>query len=185
MSCLHRGVNPEPSTLASRYTGCAIQNCTLQCSCCIWSRELCATWKLWAPDGWQEAWNILSIHRSLVVSSPLCDLVMVEMKCINVRRNTSVFSNCWGNQLHVSAFFWVAHHHVETRISEKTHILQCWHCKTRSRSPIRDIHIVVYEFSPIFWSQPDDGRPRKGPKYVVDFFNNLKIQLCYDGHLYT
>jgi hypothetical protein len=31
----------------------------------------------------------------------------------------------------------------------------------------------------------DDGPPRKGPKHVVVFFNNLKIQLCYDGHLYT
>jgi hypothetical protein len=49
--------------------------------------------------------------------------------------------------------FWpfsgLAINRVETRISEKTHILQC------------------------------------GPKHVVVFFNNLKIQLCYDGHLYT
>jgi hypothetical protein len=59
------------------------------------------------------------------------------------------------------------------------------HCKTRSGSIILDVHIVVYEFSSIFQSQPDDGPPRKGPKHVVVFFNNLKIQLCYDGHLYT
>jgi hypothetical protein len=39
----------------------------------------------------------------------------------------------------------------------------------------RDVHIVVCEFSPIFYSQPDDGPPRNGPKHVVDFFNNLKI----------
>jgi lysophospholipid acyltransferase (LPLAT)-like uncharacterized protein len=56
-------------------------------------------------------------------------------KCINVRRNTTVFSNCWRNQLHVSAFFWVSQHQVET--------------------------------------QPDDGPPRKGTKYVVYFFNNF------------
>jgi hypothetical protein len=31
------------------------------------------------------------------------------------------------NQLHVSALFWVGHHQVETRISEKTNILQCGH----------------------------------------------------------
>jgi hypothetical protein len=30
----------------------------------------------------------------------------------------------------------------------------------------------------------DDGPPRKWPKHVVDF-NNLKIQLCYDGHIHT
>jgi hypothetical protein len=30
-----------------------------------------------------------------------------------------------------------------------------------------------------------NGPPRKGPKHVVVFFNNLKIQLCYDGRLYT
>jgi hypothetical protein len=48
-----------------------------------------------------------------------------------------------------------------------------------------DVHTVEYEFSPIFLSQPDDGTPRKGPKHVVDLFNNLKIQLCYDGHLCT
>jgi hypothetical protein len=35
--------------------------------------------------------------------------LLVEVTCINVRRNTTVFSNCWRNQLHVSAFFWVGH----------------------------------------------------------------------------
>jgi hypothetical protein len=69
--------------------------------------------------------------------------VLVEIKCINVRHNTTVFLNCWRTQLHVSALLWVGHNQVETRISEKTYILQCV------------------------------------------FFNNLKIQLCYDGHLYT
>jgi hypothetical protein len=58
-------------------------------------------------------------------------------------------------------------------------------CQTRSRSPILDIHIAVYEFSPILQPQPDDDPPIKGPNHVVDFFNNLKIQLCYDGLLYT
>jgi hypothetical protein len=28
------------------------------------------------------------------------------------------------------------------------------------------------------------GPPRKGPKHVVVFFNNLKIQLCYDGQIH-
>jgi hypothetical protein len=32
--------------------------------------------------------------RFLVASSPLCDSILVEIKCINVRRNTTVFSNC-------------------------------------------------------------------------------------------
>jgi hypothetical protein len=27
-------------------------------------------------------------------SSPLCDSILVEIKCINVRRNTTVFLNC-------------------------------------------------------------------------------------------
>jgi hypothetical protein len=35
------------------------------------------------------------------------------------------------------------------------------------------------------YTHPEDGPPRKGPKHVVVFFNNLKIRLCYDGHLYT
>jgi hypothetical protein len=38
-------------------------------------------------------------------SSPLCDSMLVEIKCINVRRNTTVFSNCWRKQLHVSGPF--------------------------------------------------------------------------------
>jgi hypothetical protein len=50
----------------------------------------------------------------------LCDSILVEIKCINVRRNTTVFSIFLRNQLHVSAIFWVSHHQVETRISEKT-----------------------------------------------------------------
>jgi hypothetical protein len=29
--------------------------------------------------------------ESLVASSPLCDSVLVEIRCINVRRNTTVF----------------------------------------------------------------------------------------------
>jgi hypothetical protein len=55
----------------------------------------------------------------------LCDSIIVEIKCINVRRNTTVFSNCWRKQLHVSALFWLGHHQVEIRISENSHILQC------------------------------------------------------------
>jgi hypothetical protein len=51
---------------------------------------------------------------SLVASSPLCDSIIVEIRRINVRRNTTVFSNCW------------------------------------SRSPILEVHIIVYVFSPIF-----------------------------------
>jgi hypothetical protein len=39
----------------------------------------------------------------LVASSLLCDSILVEIKCINVRRNTTVFSNCWRKQLHVWA----------------------------------------------------------------------------------
>jgi hypothetical protein len=72
---------------------------------------------------------------------------------------------------------------IPHRVCIATHLPK--HCKTRSRSLFLDFHIVVYEFSSLFQSQPDDGAPRKGPKHVVDFFKNLKIQLCYDGHLYT
>jgi hypothetical protein len=32
---------------------------------------------------------------------------------------------------------------------------------------------------------PEPDRQQQQPKHVVDFFNNFKIQLCYDGHLYT
>jgi hypothetical protein len=60
-------------------------------------------------------------------SSPLCHSILVEFKCINVRRNTTVFSNYWRKQLHVSALFWVGHHQDDIRISEKTHILQSGH----------------------------------------------------------
>jgi hypothetical protein len=49
-----------------------------------------------------------------------CTVYLAEIKCINVRRNTTVFSNCWRKQLHVSALFWVGHHQVETRISENS-----------------------------------------------------------------
>jgi hypothetical protein len=42
--------------------------------------------------------------RSLVASSPLCDSIIVEIRCVN-----SV-SNCWRKQLHVSALFSVGHH---------------------------------------------------------------------------
>jgi hypothetical protein len=73
---------------------------------------------------------MFSWHRdsfTLVASSPLCDSILVENKCINICHDTTVFSNCWRNQLHVLALLWVGHHQVETRISEKTHILQCGH----------------------------------------------------------
>jgi hypothetical protein len=39
----------------------------------------------------------------LVASSLLCDSILVEIKCINVCCNTTVFSNCWRKLLHVSA----------------------------------------------------------------------------------
>jgi hypothetical protein len=55
-------------------------------------------------------------------SSPLCDSIAVEIKCINVRRNTTVFSNCWRRHLHVSALSWVGRHQVETRIYYYGHL---------------------------------------------------------------
>jgi hypothetical protein len=62
---------------------------------------------------------------------PLCNVkggtFLVESNCINVRLNTTVFSNYWRNQLQVLTLFWVGHHQVETRIWEKTRILQCGH----------------------------------------------------------
>jgi hypothetical protein len=60
--------------------------------------------------------------------------MLVEIKWINVRRNTTVFSNRWWKQLHVSALFWLGHLQIETRISEKTHVLQCGHQAWGTRS---------------------------------------------------
>jgi hypothetical protein len=53
-----------------------------------------------------------------VASSPLCDSIPVEIKCINVRRNKTIFkllkksTTCFGP-------FLGGHHQVEARISEK------------------------------------------------------------------
>jgi hypothetical protein len=52
---------------------------------------------------------------------------LVEIKCVYGRRNTTVFSNCWRNQLRVSALLGVGHHHVDSRISEESYTLQCAH----------------------------------------------------------
>jgi hypothetical protein len=47
-----------------------------------------------------------------------------------IKRNVE---KVWGarylpkNMVHVAALFWVGHHQVESRISEKTHTLQCGH----------------------------------------------------------
>jgi hypothetical protein len=61
-------------------------------------------------------------------------LSLVEIKWINVHRNTTVFSNFLRKQLHVLVLFWVGHHQVETRISVKTHTLQCGHQAWEMRS---------------------------------------------------
>jgi hypothetical protein len=63
-------------------------------------------WYVYVFDG------IITHHPA---SSPLCDPVLVEIKCVCVRRYTTVFSNCCRNQLHVSAFFWVGPRQVVTR----------------------------------------------------------------------
>jgi hypothetical protein len=60
--------------------------------------------------------------------------ILVEIKWINFRRNTTVFSICWRKQLHVSALFWVGHNHVETKTSGKTHILKCGYQAWGTRS---------------------------------------------------
>jgi hypothetical protein len=73
---------------------------------------------------------------------------IVEIKCINVRRNTTVFSNCRRKQLHVSALFWVGHHQVENRISEKTHTLQCGHQEWGNE----------ISFSKFMMAHPENGR---------------------------
>jgi hypothetical protein len=44
---------------------------------------------------------------------------------------------------------------------------------------------INYMFRPFSGWAIDDGPPRKVPKHVVHFFNNLKIQLCYGGHIHT
>jgi hypothetical protein len=68
-----------------------------------------------------------TVSGSLAASCTLCDSVLVEIQCINVCRNTTVFLNFLRKQLRVTALFWVGHHQVETRILEKTHILLCGH----------------------------------------------------------
>jgi hypothetical protein len=114
-------------------------------------KSIQSTWNSSDPKSWfPTPFALARIYPTFRGNIPV---VLVEIKCINVRRNTTVFSNCWRNQLHVSALLWVGHHQVETRISEKTHILQCGHQEwgTRSRfTMFLDVHIVVYEFSPIF-----------------------------------
>jgi hypothetical protein len=97
-------------------------DCRRVCTTCT----NCHIYTLLAPDDGLLA-SPKHVEVSLVASSLLCDSIIVEIRCVNVRRNTTVFSNCWRKQLHVSALFWVGHHQVETRISEKTHILQCGH----------------------------------------------------------
>jgi hypothetical protein len=67
-----------------------------------------------------------------VINNNYCLLVWI--KCINIRRKTTVFLNCWRKQLYVSALFWVGHHQVETRISEKTDIRQYGHQAWETRS---------------------------------------------------
>jgi hypothetical protein len=110
--------------------------------------------------------------RYFVIIFSLCRQMLrwtpAEIKCINLRRITTVFSNCWRKQLHVSALFWIFHHQVETGISEKIRILQCGHQEWGNE---------ISFFAP--------SQTLKGPKHVVVFFKNFKIQLCYDGHLYT
>jgi hypothetical protein len=90
---------------------------------------------------------------SLVASSSSCDSLLVEIKCINVRRNTTVFSNCWRNQLHVSALFRVGHHQVDTRISEKTHTTM-WTSRIGERDLVLQClgrYVAVYRMWNLRW----------------------------------
>jgi hypothetical protein len=72
--------------------------------------------------------------------------MLVEIKCINVRRNTAVF-----------------------QIVEEINMFR----------PFSGWVIIRLR-----QSQPDNGPPRKGPKHVVDFFNNLKHS-CVVTDIYT
>jgi hypothetical protein len=115
------------SILFSVWQGCAIKMFTcaalwLACAVLLFAAKqrsppVRVLWLLWS------AWPDLASFRTILS----CDLKLVEIKCINFHHNTTVFSNCWRNQLHVSALFWMGHHQVETRISEKAHIIQCGH----------------------------------------------------------
>jgi hypothetical protein len=88
----------------------------------------------------QLAGNMLPTTQCYVTRRDIWnEKTLVEIKCIHIRRNTTVFSNCWRKQLHVSALFWVGHHHVETRISGKTHILQCGHQQWGNEISFRDL----------------------------------------------
>jgi ribosomal protein S27E len=76
-----------------------------------------------------------------VVSSLLCDSMLVKIKCINVRRNTTVFSNCKKTTTCFGPFLG-GPYQVETRISETTHILQCGRQEWGTRLVITWIHFL-------------------------------------------
>jgi hypothetical protein len=78
-----------------------------------------------------------------VASSPSCNSILVEIKCINVRRNTTVFSIFLRKHLHVSALFWVGHHQGETRISEKTHILHILYIRDVESAMVMTLVVTI------------------------------------------
>jgi hypothetical protein len=92
-------------------------------------------WQPHTPAAWLVSLLFPRTHTdpSVIAHSPVPDVllgvhdtpILVEIKCVYGHHNTTVFSNYWRNQLHVFALFWVGQHQVETRISKKTHTLQC------------------------------------------------------------
>jgi hypothetical protein len=121
-----------------------------------------------------------------VASPPLCNSILVEIKPINVCRNTTVFSNCWRNQLHVSALFWVGHHQVETRILEKTHILQCGHQEWGNEISFYNVswcpHCSIWVFSNILvsnWWWPTQKRAKTCNWFLQQFENTVVLRRTF------
>jgi hypothetical protein len=135
------------------------------------------------------SWNILCCQVTVlffVASSPLYDSILVEIKCITVHRNTTVFSNCWRKQQHVLALFRVGHHQVATGISEKTHTLQCGHqewgneilCYNVSWCP--QCSICVFSDIPAStWWWLTQKRAETCSRLVQQFENTVVLQRSY------
>jgi hypothetical protein len=104
-------------------------------------------------------------------SFSLFDSMLVETKYINVRRNTTVFSNCWRNLLHVSALFWLGHHQVETGISEKTRFPNSW-CP----------HCSIWVFSDILvstWWWPNQKRAETCSCFIQQIGNTVVLRRTF------
>jgi hypothetical protein len=106
----------------------------------------------------------MSGFLSLVASSPLRDQMLVEIKCINVRRNTTVFQIVEENNYKFRPFSgWAI---IRLRLENRRKLI---YYNVDIKHGERDLPQVF---------------PRKGPEHVVVFFNNLKYS-CVTTDNYT